>query len=91
MDKDLEGTNNPAERALCPAVVMRKIIGGSRSRAGAQAWAKLASLLRTVDQRKLGVFQATKKLVMDGVGKGCLLKFPLAGIPESVVIPLLVP
>ena len=64
-DKDLEGTNNPAERALRPAVVMRKITGGSRSQAGADAWAKLASLLRTADQRKLGVFEATKKLVMD--------------------------
>jgi hypothetical protein len=44
---------------------MRKITGGSRSEAGAAAWAKLASLIRTSDQRNLGVFEATKKLVMD--------------------------
>jgi transposase len=63
--KDLEGTNNPAERALRPAVVMRKITGGSRSEAGAAAWAKLASLLRTADERKPGVFDAAKKLITD--------------------------
>jgi hypothetical protein len=64
-NEKLEGTNNAAERALRPAVVMRKITGGSRSEAGAAAWAKLASLIRTSDQRNLGVFEATKKLVMD--------------------------
>lgn len=64
-DEELDGTNNAAERALRPAVVMRKITGGSRSTAGAQAWAKLASLLRTADQQGLGVFEATQKLVME--------------------------
>jgi transposase len=64
-DEKLDGTNNAAERALRPAVVMRKITGGSRSEEGAQAWAKLASLLRTADQRKLGVYDATKKLILD--------------------------
>lgn len=64
-DEKLEGTNNAAERALRPAVVMRKITGGSRSEQGAIAWAKLASLLRTADQRKLGVYEATKKLIVD--------------------------
>jgi transposase len=61
----LEGTNNAAERALRPAVVMRKITGGSRSESAAAAWAKLASLIRTSDQRNFGVFDATKKLVTD--------------------------
>lgn len=64
-EKKLEGTNNAAERALRPPVVMRKITGGSRSEAGAAAWAKLSSLLRTADQRGLGVFEATKKLILD--------------------------
>lgn len=64
-DKRLDGTNNAAERALRPAVVMRKVTGGSRSEAGAAAWAKLASLLRTADQSGLGVYDATKKLVME--------------------------
>lgn len=49
--RDLDGTNNAAERAIRPAVVARKISGGSRSKAGADAWAKLSSLLRTAGQR----------------------------------------
>jgi transposase len=64
-DQKLEGTNNPAERALRPAVILRKITGGSRSNAGAAAWARLASLVRTADQRKLGVYEATKKLILE--------------------------
>jgi hypothetical protein len=64
-DEKLDGTNNAAERALRPAVVMRKITGGSRSPEAADAWAKLASLIRTADQRGLGVYDATKKLAMD--------------------------
>jgi hypothetical protein len=31
----------------------------------AQAWAKVASLLRSADQRNLGVFAAAKKLIVD--------------------------
>jgi hypothetical protein len=63
--KKLDGTNNAAERALRPAVVMRKITGGSRSLAAARAWAKVASLLRSADQRNLGVYDAAKKLIID--------------------------
>jgi hypothetical protein len=61
----LEGTNNRAERALRPAVVFRKITGGNRSEAAATAWAKLASLMTTADQQKLGVYEATKKLIAE--------------------------
>jgi hypothetical protein len=64
-DEKLDGTNNAAERALRPAVVMRKITGGSRSTTGAQAWATLASLLRTADQRGEDVYDATKQLIQD--------------------------
>jgi transposase len=64
-EQKLDGTNNAAERALRPAVVMRKITGGSRSQAAAAAWAKLASLVRSADQRGLGVYEATQKLILD--------------------------
>jgi hypothetical protein len=64
-DEQLDGSNNAAERALRPAVVMRKITGGNRSEQGAQAWATLASLLKTADQQHLGVYDATKKLITD--------------------------
>ena len=50
---------------LRSAVVMRKVTGGTRSESGAAARAKLASLLRTADQRKLGVLDATEKLIVE--------------------------
>jgi len=63
-DNDLEGTNNAAERALRPAVVMRKVTGGSRSEAGAQAWAVLASVLQTARQQGRDAVETLKQLMM---------------------------
>jgi transposase len=58
--RNLDGTNNAAERAIRPAVVARKISGGSRSKAGADAWARLSSLLRTAGQRGLNGLETIK-------------------------------
>ena len=61
--RNLDGTNNAAERAIRPAVVARKISGGSRSKAGADAWAKLSSLLRTAGQRGADALGTIKSLL----------------------------
>jgi transposase/chaperonin cofactor prefoldin len=61
--KEVDGTNNAAERALRPAVVMRKITGGSRSVEGARAWAVLASVMRTAHQQGRDVLQTIKTLL----------------------------
>ena len=63
-DKALDGTNNTAERAIRPAVVARKISGGSRSDNGAQAFAKLASLLRTAGQQGKQMLGTIKSLLI---------------------------
>jgi transposase len=63
-DEQLDGTNNAAERALRPAVVMRKITGGSRSEAGAHAWTVLASVLRTANQQGRDTVDTLKQLMM---------------------------
>jgi transposase len=63
-EKDLEGTNNAAERAIRPAVVARKISGGSRSKNGAEAWATLASLLRTASQQGKNLLGTIKSMLM---------------------------
>jgi transposase len=63
-DKDLEGTNNAAERAIRPAVVARKISGGSRSRNGADAWATLASLLRTAAQQGKNLLETIRSMLI---------------------------
>jgi hypothetical protein len=57
------GTNNAAERAIRPAVVARKISGGSRSEAGAKATAVLLSVLRTAMQQGCPLFEAIKTLL----------------------------
>jgi len=64
-DEHLGGTNNAAERALRPAVVMRKVTGGSRSAEGARAWAKLASLMRTASQQGRNVLETVKQLLVE--------------------------
>jgi len=61
--KEVDGTNNAAERAIRPAVVMRKITGGSRSDAGAKAWAILASVMRTAEQQGRDVLETIKTLL----------------------------
>ncbi|HZZ42461.1 MAG TPA: IS66 family transposase [Tepidisphaeraceae bacterium] len=59
----VNATNNHAERALRPAVVMRKIIGGNRSQSGAQAWAILASVMRTARQQGRDVLETIQTLL----------------------------
>ena len=63
-DKDLEGTNNAAERAIRPMVVARKISGGSRSDKGAAAFATLASLLRTAGQQGKNLLATIKSTLI---------------------------
>ena len=47
----VEATNNGAERALRPQVVMRKVCGGSRSPKGAEVHAALTRLMRSGQQQ----------------------------------------
>lgn len=61
--EEVDGTNNAAERALRPAVVMRKISGGSRSAAGARAWSILASVMRTAQQQGRDVVATIQDLL----------------------------
>jgi transposase len=63
-DKDLEATNNAAERALRPAVVARKISGGSRSKKGAKAWATLASLMKTATQQNRKLMDTIRSMLV---------------------------
>jgi transposase len=62
-DANVDGTNNAAERALRPAVVMRKITGGNRSESGAESWAILASVMRTAQQQGYDVVATIKELL----------------------------
>jgi transposase len=54
LDPDgIDTTNWRADHALRPAVVTRKVCGSNRSAQGAHTHAVLASVLRTIQQRRL--------------------------------------
>jgi transposase len=59
----IDATNWRAEQALRPAVVTRKVCGGNRSECGAQTHAVLASVLRTIQQRKLNADDVFSELL----------------------------
>jgi transposase len=59
----VDGTNNRAERAIRPAVITRKISGGHRSEAGAQAVAGVTSVLRTCALQGRDFVQAGLEIV----------------------------
>ena len=52
-DPSLDATNWRAEQAIRPAVVIRKVCGGNRTRHGADTQQVLASVVRTARQRDL--------------------------------------
>lgn len=52
-EEDLEATNWPAEQAIRPAVVNRKVFGGNRTWTGAHALEVLASLFATCRQNSI--------------------------------------
>jgi len=59
--------NNTAERAIRPAVLMRKISGGSRSKKGAKIHETNLSVIETINRenRKQDIYPAIKNLVLN--------------------------
>ena len=56
IDPTIQATNHWAEQAIRPAVVNRKVWGGNRTWAGAQAQSRLMSVIRTCRQRAIEPF-----------------------------------
>ena len=67
LDPAIDATNWRAEHALRPAVVTRKVCGGNRSRRGAQTQQVLASVLRTIAQRRLDATPIFNRLLQSPV------------------------
>jgi transposase len=61
--RDIEATNWPAEQAIRPAVVNRKVFGGNRTKAGAHAQEVLASVFVTCAQRGQNALDYLSKLI----------------------------
>jgi len=62
-EENLEATNWPAEQAIRPAVVNRKICGGNRTWTGAHALEVLASLFATCRQNAIDVLDLLSRLL----------------------------
>jgi transposase len=62
-EEDLEASNWPAEQALRPAVVNRKVFGGNRTWTGAHALEVLASLFATCRQNAIDVLDLLSRLI----------------------------
>ena len=62
---EIESTNNPAERGLRHAVVIRKISNGSRSEDGAEITAKLLSVLQTVKLQTKNPYEGILNLLQN--------------------------
>ncbi len=74
-DLSIDATNWRAEQAIRPAVVIRKVCGGNRTRHGADTQQVLASVVRTARQRHLDLppliatmLRATGPVVPDAFG-----------------------
>lgn len=63
LDEDLPGDNNAAERAIRPAVIIRKVSGGHRGATTATAAAVVMSVLRTARQQGRNLIATVKHLV----------------------------
>ncbi len=61
--QDIEATNWPAEQAIRPAVVNRKVFGGNRTKAGAHAQEVLASIFVTCAQQGQNALSYLSKLI----------------------------
>lgn len=60
-------TNNLAERALRPLVVIRKISGGSRSQNGALTLAVIMSVVQSLSLQNKPLIQSLKKSILDSL------------------------
>jgi len=62
-EEDIEASNWPAEQAIRPAVVNRKVFGGNRTWTGAHALEVLASLFATCRQNGLDALELLSRLL----------------------------
>lgn len=60
---EVDATNNIAERAIRPAVIVRKISAGNRSHQGADAHAILASIIQTCRQQERDFLDVATELL----------------------------
>ena len=65
---EVDGTNNAAERALRPAVIARKVSGGSRSEKGAKNYEILMSAVQTLHQNDKNLVEHGPEVLLTSYG-----------------------
>jgi transposase len=78
-DPAIPATNNATEQALRPAVVNRKVWGGNRTEAGAEAQGIVTSVLETCRRQMVGAFA----YVRDTLCHGFMALFPAQPEPQG--------
>ena len=73
---DVASDNNTAERAIRPAVMIRKMSYANQSEQGATTQAVLMSVFRTLKLRKLHPIETILNALADYNRTGCLPKLP---------------
>ena len=73
---EVEATNWPAEQAIRPAVITRKMSGGNRTSQGARAQSVLTSVIRTCSQRAVDAWDFLIQLLRHGDTRAILLPDP---------------
>ena len=62
-------TNNLSERCIRPLVIIRKMSGGSRSKAGAKTQAVNMSIFQTIKMKNLPIIPTLKDYLLRGANK----------------------
>lgn len=82
-DPDLEATNWPAEQAVRPLVVNRKVFGGNRTAAGGHAQEVLGSVFATLTKRALDILSFLSNVICSPADQRPGLIYQLLPIPSD--------
>jgi len=82
-DSDIEATNWPAEQAVRPLVVNRKVFGGNRTPAGGHAQEVLGSVFATLTKRALDTLSFVSRIICSPADQRPGLIHQLLPVPPS--------
>jgi transposase len=79
---DIEATSWPADQAIRPAVVNRKVFGGNRDPAGARAQEILSSIFATCVKRGVSAFDYLSRVIREKQHRRDAVACNLLGLPQ---------
>jgi transposase len=82
-EPDIEATNWPAEQAVRPLVVNRKVFGGNRTPAGGHAQEVLGSVFATLTKRALDTLSFVSRIICSPADQRPALIHQLLPVPPS--------